>query len=102
MSGFHETFSPHSTFCFPLGVCYAQARQALHTALPDRLLCREKEMGIVQKFIDNHVNKGVPGSMYISGAPGTGKTAVLSFTMKLIQVTECPLIVEVPTSWLTI
>ena len=68
------------------GECYTQAKQALHTALPDRLLCREKELKVVQGFIDNHVYKGAPGSMYVSGAPGTGKTAVLSHVMRQVQV----------------
>ena len=57
------------------GECYVQAKQALHTALPDRLLCREKELAVVQKFIDNHVYRGEPGSMYVSGAPGTGENS---------------------------
>ena len=69
-----------------LGECYTAAKQALHTALPDRLLCREKELKVVQGFIDNHVYKGAPGSMYVSGAPGTGKTAVLSHVMRQVQV----------------
>ena len=68
------------------GVCYQKAKQALHTALPDRLLCREKEYKEVNDFLDYHLSKKRPGSMYISGAPGTGKTAVLSKTLNRIQV----------------
>ena len=58
--------------------CYHKAKQALHTALPEKLVCREKEYKEVNDFLDNHINKKTPGSLYISGAPGTGKTAVLS------------------------
>jgi Cdc6-like AAA superfamily ATPase len=36
--------------------------------------------------LDTHLSKKTPGSMYISGAPGTGKTAVLSKTLNRIQV----------------
>ena len=42
----------------------------------------------MQGFIDKHVYKGAPGSMYVSGAPGTGKTAVLSHVMKQVQVRD--------------
>lgn len=39
----------------------------------------------VAEFLENHVSRQVPGSLYISGAPGTGKTAVLSYTMKKLK-----------------
>lgn len=68
------------------GVCYQKAKQALHTAMPDRLLCREKEYKEVNDFLSNHLSKNTPGSLYISGAPGTGKTAVLSKTLNRLQV----------------
>ena len=68
------------------GVCYQQAKQALHTALPERLLCREKEYKEVNDFLDGCLKKKKPGSMYISGAPGTGKTAVLSRTLHRLEV----------------
>merc|ERR1719244_603997 len=57
---------------------YQNARAALHTGTPTHLMCREtqvKEMGV---WLDNHLGKSKPGSMYVSGAPGTGKTATLT------------------------
>uniref|UniRef100_A0A8C3KDW5 Cell division control protein 6 homolog n=1 Tax=Calidris pygmaea TaxID=425635 RepID=A0A8C3KDW5_9CHAR len=39
---------------------------------------REKETGIIRQFLRDHVGGRRPGSLYISGAPGTGKTACLS------------------------
>nr|BAH83663.1 cell division cycle 6 [Patiria pectinifera] len=60
------------------GECYKKTKQALHTALPDRLLCRDKELGMMTSFLTGHVTKNRAGSLYISGAPGTGKTACLS------------------------
>ena len=57
--------------------CYSSAKKALHTSLPERLLCREKETQTIQSFLKNHLDARKPGSLYISGAPGTGKTACL-------------------------
>nr|XP_054753992.1 cell division control protein 6 homolog isoform X1 [Lytechinus pictus]XP_054753997.1 cell division control protein 6 homolog isoform X2 [Lytechinus pictus] len=59
------------------GECYSSAKKALHTSLPERLLCREKETQTIQSFLKNHLTARKPGSLYISGAPGTGKTACL-------------------------
>ncbi|XP_063156751.1 cell division control protein 6 homolog isoform X2 [Candoia aspera] len=62
----------------PEGTCYQQAKSLLHTAVPDQLLAREKEAGVLQRFLWEHVCRRKPGSLYISGAPGTGKTACLN------------------------
>ncbi|KAM5135205.1 cell division control protein 6 homolog [Mantella aurantiaca] len=64
------------------GTCYQKAKCALNTAVPDRLLAREKETAAILSFLKTHVSSEKPGSLYISGAPGTGKTACLS---KLLQ-----------------
>ncbi len=74
-------------FTFP-GECYVAAKKALHRGPPDRLVCREKELSIVQGFLNSHVSKSRPGSMYISGVPGTGKNAVLCCALKQIEVSE--------------
>ncbi|XP_063261044.1 cell division control protein 6 homolog [Prinia subflava] len=60
------------------GTCYQQAKQVLHAAVPDRLQGRERETGILRQFLQEHVLGRRPGSLYVSGAPGTGKTACLS------------------------
>ncbi|KND01736.1 AAA family ATPase CDC6 [Spizellomyces punctatus DAOM BR117] len=44
---------------------------------PSRLVGRETERRTIQTFWEDHVIKGNPGSLYISGCPGTGKTALL-------------------------
>ncbi|XP_056404027.1 cell division control protein 6 homolog [Hyla sarda] len=62
--------------------CYQQAKCALNTAVPERLLSRENETSAVLSFLKAHVSLQKPGSLYISGAPGTGKTACLN---KLLQ-----------------
>ncbi|KAM3921134.1 cell division control protein 6 homolog [Leptodactylus fuscus] len=58
--------------------CYQQAKSALNTAVPERLLAREKETSTILSFLKTHVSSQKPGSLYISGAPGTGKTACLN------------------------
>ncbi|XP_059686142.1 cell division control protein 6 homolog [Gavia stellata] len=60
------------------GTCYQQAKRVLHAAVPDRLHAREKETGVIRQFLREHVCGHRPGSLYVSGAPGTGKTACLS------------------------
>ncbi|XP_032093575.1 cell division control protein 6 homolog [Thamnophis elegans] len=62
----------------PEGTYYQQAKSLLHTAVPDQLLAREKETGVLQGFLLEHVCRKKPGSLYISGPPGTGKTACLN------------------------
>ncbi|XP_038634867.1 cell division control protein 6 homolog isoform X2 [Scyliorhinus canicula] len=57
------------------GTLYQQTKQVLNTAIPERLLAREDETEAISRFIVGHVCDQKPGSLYISGAPGTGKTA---------------------------
>ncbi|XP_024428637.2 cell division control protein 6 homolog isoform X2 [Desmodus rotundus] len=60
------------------GTCYQQAKLVLNTAVPSRLPAREKEMDVIRTFLREHICGGKAGSLYLSGAPGTGKTACLS------------------------
>ena len=68
------------------GACYKKAKQALHTALPERLVCRDKELGEVTDFVHGHLQAKTAGSLYLSGAPGTGKTAVISHARQWLEV----------------
>lgn len=68
------------------GSCYQLAKNLLHVAVPDHLQAREKETGILHRFLREHVCKEMPGSLYISGAPGTGKTACLSRALLDLKV----------------
>ncbi|KAF4083430.1 hypothetical protein AMELA_G00141170 [Ameiurus melas] len=61
---------------------YQCVKQALHTAVPERLLSRETERGVIVSFLEKHVMSGKPSSLYISGAPGTGKTACLNCVLQ--------------------
>ncbi|XP_012307440.1 cell division control protein 6 homolog [Aotus nancymaae] len=60
------------------GTCYQQAKLVLNTAVPDRLPAREREMDVIKNFLREHICEKKAGSLYLSGAPGTGKTACLS------------------------
>ncbi|XDV51841.1 hypothetical protein PO909_020647 [Leuciscus waleckii] len=61
---------------------YQSIKQALHTAVPERLLAREAERAAIVSFLENHVVAEKPSSLYISGAPGTGKTACLNCVLQ--------------------
>lgn len=51
----------------------------LHTSeIPEKLPCREEEFNRICGFISNSIGKvAISQSMYISGVPGTGKTATV-------------------------
>jgi len=61
---------------------YQKARQALHTSSPRELLCRESQVKSMSDWLDSHLVDGKPGSLYVSGAPGTGKTATLNYLLE--------------------
>ena len=63
---------------------YDAACQKLQlSAIPDSLPCREAERQQIVDYITNGLkNKGSSSSLYISGMPGTGKTAT---TMEVIR-----------------
>lgn len=56
---------------------FAKARQALHTTTPSTIFCRDKELAVIENFMRPLIERK-PGSMYISGRPGTGKTACVT------------------------
>ncbi|XP_008416984.1 cell division control protein 6 homolog [Poecilia reticulata] len=57
---------------------FQSVKQALHTAIPECLLSRDAERASIRSFLEDKVLQRVPSSLYISGAPGTGKTACLN------------------------
>ncbi|XP_060879782.1 origin recognition complex subunit 1 isoform X2 [Metopolophium dirhodum] len=60
--------------CSPL----EKARANLHLhAAPKHLPCREVEYKSIHSFLVRKINDELTGSMYISGVPGTGKTATV-------------------------
>ena len=67
---------------------FAKARQALHTAAPATIFCRDKELATIASFLQPSIDERRPGSMYISGRPGTGKTACITYTLNTKKVKE--------------
>ena len=63
---------------------FQEARAALHTGTPSQLLCREEQVSVLHTWLQNHLVAAKPGSLYISGAPGTGKTASLTHLLSKI------------------
>uniref|UniRef100_A0A8P4K8J3 Cell division control protein n=1 Tax=Dicentrarchus labrax TaxID=13489 RepID=A0A8P4K8J3_DICLA len=61
---------------------FQDVKQALHTAVPERLLSRETERASIRSFLEDKVLQRLPGSLYISGAPGTGKTACFNCVLQ--------------------
>lgn len=60
------------------GTVLEQACRKLHiSAIPDSLPCREDEFSDIYQFVRDKIVDGLGGCMYISGVPGTGKTATV-------------------------
>ncbi|XP_042892016.1 cell division control protein 6 homolog isoform X2 [Penaeus japonicus] len=62
----------------PNVTAYRAVRQSLNTGTPTTLVCREKQVSEMESFMKEHLLNVKPGSLYVSGAPGTGKTASLN------------------------
>lgn len=57
---------------------FSLARSKLHvSAIPDSLPCREAEFSEVYTYLSAAISEGTGSCIYISGTPGTGKTATV-------------------------
>lgn len=61
-------------------------KKSLHHCLPSSLLCREDQLESMRAFLHPRLAEGRPGALYVSGAPGTGKTACLHHLLESSQV----------------
>ncbi|CAH0726607.1 unnamed protein product, partial [Brenthis ino] len=52
------------------------------------LVSREKEIEWMENFLITHLDKEQSASLYISGQPGTGKTASLTYILQLPKIKE--------------
>ncbi|KAI8393982.1 P-loop containing nucleoside triphosphate hydrolase protein [Radiomyces spectabilis] len=65
---------------------YELARERLHvSAIPDSLPCREEEFATIMGHIETAVEEGTGSCIYISGVPGTGKTATVLEVIRHLQ-----------------
>ncbi|XP_047515374.1 cell division control protein 6 homolog [Pieris napi] len=53
-----------------------------------RLTSREKEIEFLENFLIDHLDNEKSASLYISGQPGTGKTASLSYILQLDKIKQ--------------
>jgi len=73
---------PVKPSCDPM----AEAQQRLHvSAVPDSLPCREEEFAEIFGYVESKLREGVGGCYYISGVPGTGKTATVMEVMRYLE-----------------
>ena len=67
-----------------------EAKKSLHNSIPSTLLCRDEKLASLSAFLQTSITARQPGALYVSGAPGTGKTACLTHTMEDLKVrTQC-------------
>lgn len=78
--------SPGQVLFKPDVSAYRAVRQSLATGTPTTMVGREKQIEEMTTFLQTHIEGGKPGSMYISGAPGTGKTASLTSIVNKMEV----------------
>uniref|UniRef100_A0A8C3VUH6 Origin recognition complex subunit 1 n=1 Tax=Catagonus wagneri TaxID=51154 RepID=A0A8C3VUH6_9CETA len=63
-----------------------EARLRLHvSAVPESLPCREQEFQDIYNFVESKLLDCTGGCMYISGVPGTGKTATVHEVIRRLQ-----------------
>ncbi|KAM6962432.1 origin recognition complex subunit 1 [Aplochiton taeniatus] len=68
------------------GSVLEEARARLHvSSVPESLPCREQEFQDIYNFVESKVMDGTGGCMYISGVPGTGKTATVHEVIRCLQ-----------------
>ncbi|KAJ4447105.1 hypothetical protein ANN_09105 [Periplaneta americana] len=78
---------PTRTSCVSTpGSVLEEARARLHvSAVPKSLPCREKEFENIYRFVEDKLLDKTGGCMYISGVPGTGKTATVKELVRSLQ-----------------
>uniref|UniRef100_A0A6P4FHW6 Origin recognition complex subunit 1 n=1 Tax=Drosophila rhopaloa TaxID=1041015 RepID=A0A6P4FHW6_DRORH len=62
------------------------AREQLHVSVvPKSLPCREREFENIYSFLEGKIQDQCGGCMYVSGVPGTGKTATVTGVIRTLQ-----------------
>ncbi|KAG0152312.1 hypothetical protein CROQUDRAFT_667217 [Cronartium quercuum f. sp. fusiforme G11] len=65
---------------------WARARQILHvSSTPEWLPCREEEFAELEAALEDSIDESSGCCMYISGVPGTGKTATVHSVIHSLQ-----------------
>ncbi|RCI04432.1 Origin recognition complex, subunit 1 [Rhizopus stolonifer] len=65
---------------------YELARERLHvSSVPDSLPCREDEFFTIMGYVESAIQEATGACVYISGVPGTGKTATTLEVIRHLQ-----------------
>lgn len=65
---------------------YKLAQANLHvSAVPTSLPCREEEYNQILEYLENAIEEGAGACIYISGVPGTGKTATVREVVRTLN-----------------
>lgn len=76
----------HRLHCAPETDPWARARQILHvSATPEWLPCREEEFAELEAALEDSIDESSGCCLYISGVPGTGKTATVHSVINCLQ-----------------
>ncbi|OQR69344.1 cell division control protein 6-like [Tropilaelaps mercedesae] len=65
---------------------YSQARHSLHTQLTDVIIGRDSEIMALTAFIEPALRDRTAVSLYVSGAPGTGKTVSITYVLDSLSL----------------
>ena len=65
-------------------------KSSLHSSHLAQLSCRESELCQLQLFIEDGLDANVPGALYISGPPGTGKSVCVRQVLRQIESRNRP------------
>ena len=67
---------------------YDSVKVALHSSVGAPLIGREKEISFLHDFISENLRKKNSASIYVSGPPGTGKTASINHILENFKVRD--------------
>ena len=68
----------------------ALIKSYLHSSHLAQVSCRERELCQLELFIEDRLDANVPGALYISGPPGTGKSACVRQLLRQIESRSRP------------
>ncbi|KII92347.1 hypothetical protein PLICRDRAFT_37115 [Plicaturopsis crispa FD-325 SS-3] len=93
--------SPPATPPAALLPAHVRARALLRASANAELAGRDVERGVLTHFLDDNDNDDGPRTMYISGAPGSGKTALVNAVLegRSVVFVNCMAVPSVDAFW---